>query len=133
VYNDEQVSYISAASVLDVLAVWDEEEKKLIPLGSNIEIKTVPPPDQMGGIYIPDTQRPISGVAEVVTVGRGWRGVNGKPIEFQVEAGQRVAFRSLEVMIVDLRPLGIDEDREIIMHGAVLAVLEDADAKEQAK
>jgi len=127
VWENEELKYLDIASILDILAVWDEEKMELIPLGSNLEVKAQEAPTQMNGLYLPDSQRPLSGFGLVEAVGKGWRGVNGKPIEFQVKVGDTIAFRPLEIMVVDMRPLGLDETRELVTHGSVLAVLKDVE------
>lgn len=125
VWENGQLQYLDVASILDILAIWDEENMKLIPLGQNLEVEAQEAPTQMGGIFIPDSQRPLSGFGKVKAVGKGWRGVNGKPIEFQVKEGDTIAYRPLEIMVIDMRPLGLDETREIVTHGNVLAVFKD--------
>lgn len=125
--GESEYSHIDVASVLDILAVWIDEENKLQPLGAHVEVELIKTPEVVNGIIVPEAHRPVSGVAVVKTVGKGWRGVNGKPVEFQVEEGQTVAFQAMNLQEIDLRPLGIDESRYVVSHGSILAVLKDDD------
>lgn len=130
VWEEGELKYLDIASVLDILAVWDEESMSLIPLGQGIEVEPIEAPDQVNGIYIPDSQKIISGFGKVISVGKGWRAVNGKEVPFQVKVGDIIAYKPLEIMKVDMRPLGFQCEKEIVYHGAVLAVYQTESASE---
>jgi len=66
---------------------------KIQPLADRVVIKTLEETEQMrGGLYIPDTAKEKPQQGEIVAVGPGKVGDDGKRIEPEVEVGNRVLY-----------------------------------------
>lgn len=121
-WGEDNLEHFDIASVLDILAIWKEDEMKLIPLGAVVEVELIDPPRKTGDLYLPDSAIPVSGFGKVKTLGLGWRTPTGASVPMQVKEGDIIAFKPLEIMEVDMRPLGVDENRILVTHGNILAV-----------
>ena len=66
---------------------------KIRPLHDRIVVKRVEAEDnKVGGLYIPDSAKEKPQEGEVVAVGNGKRGDDGKQIPLDVKAGDRILF-----------------------------------------
>jgi chaperonin GroES len=81
-----------------------------------------------GGIIIPDTakEKPMQG--EIVAVGPGGRGEDGKLIALEVKVGDRVLFGKWSGTEVKLD----NEELMIMKESDILGILEDTKSKKQA-
>ncbi len=81
-----------------------------------------------GGIIIPDTakEKPMQG--EIVAVGPGGRGEDGKLIALEVKVGDRVLFGKWSGTEVKLD----NEELMIMKESDILGILEDTKAKKHA-
>ena len=65
------------------------------PLGQNVLLRRLEAESKTkGGIYLPDTAKEKPREGEVLALGEGEIGKDGKRKEFQVKAGDRVIFSS---------------------------------------
>jgi len=65
------------------------------PLGQNVLLKRLEAKEKTkGGIYLPDTAKEKPREGEVLAIGDGAIGKDGKPRQFQVKTGDRVIFSS---------------------------------------
>lgn len=69
----------------------------ITPLYDRVVLKPEPPPEKVGGIYLPDSTNQESNVAEVMAVGPGKRTDTGKMLPCTVKVGDRVVFNNLIV------------------------------------
>ena len=68
---------------------------KIRPLGQNVLLRRLQAEEKTkGGIVLPDTAKEKPKEGEVLTIGEGEVGKDGKRKEFQVKAGDRVIFSS---------------------------------------
>jgi len=68
---------------------------KIKPLGQNVLVRRLEAEEKTkGGIYLPDTAKEKPKEGEVLAVGEGEIGKDGKRKEFQVKRGDRVIFSS---------------------------------------
>ena len=68
---------------------------KIRPLGQNVLLRRLEAEEKTkGGIVLPDTAKEKPKEGEVLTIGEGEIGKDGKRKEFQVKAGDRVIFSS---------------------------------------
>ncbi len=66
---------------------------KIRPLYDRIVVKRLEEEEtKIGGLYIPDSAKEKPQQGEVVSVGNGKRGDDGKPIPLDVKAGDRILF-----------------------------------------
>ena len=66
---------------------------KLRPLQDRILVKRIEEQEKTaGGIYIPDTAKEKPVMGQVVSVGKGKKGEDGKTIPLDVKAGDKVLF-----------------------------------------
>jgi chaperonin GroES len=102
---------------------------KLRPLQDRVLIRRVEPETKSaGGIFIPDNvqEKPVEG--EIIAVGSGARGEDGKLIPMEVKPGDRVLFGKWSGTEVKL-----DGDELMIMKESdIMGVLEHAVAAKQA-
>lgn len=117
---------ISAASVLDVLAVLEDMNTLTIqPLGQYIEVEKIEFEDANEfGIQLPDAKKAPTNLGKVVRLGKGFYGPDGTPVPFQVKEGDTIVFNALSVMVVDFVTLGTDEKKYLIKHGDIIGVVE---------
>ena len=67
------------------------KKTKIQPLGDRVLVKSIEESEQVrGGIIIPDSAKEKPQEAEVVALGTGGRGEDGKVIAFSVKVGDRV-------------------------------------------
>lgn len=101
---------------------------KIKPLHDNILVKRVEEAEKTkGGIYIPDTAKEKPAEGEVVAVGSGRIGKDGKLIPLAVKEGDRVLFQKYagtEVKIEGEEYLIMDED-------SVMAIIERDSSKKK--
>jgi chaperonin GroES len=101
---------------------------KIKPLHDNILVKRVEEAEKTkGGIYIPDTAKEKPAEGEVVAVGSGRLGKDGKLIPLAVKEGDRVLFQKYagtEVKIEGEEYLIMDED-------SVMAIIERDSSKKK--
>jgi chaperonin GroES len=87
---------------------------KVIPLHDRVLLKRLEEKETVkGGIIIPDTAREKPQEAEVIAVGKGKVGENGKVIPLDVKKGDKVLigkFSGQEVTIDDVEHVIIRED-----------------------
>jgi chaperonin GroES len=63
------------------------------PLHDRVVVKRIEESETMqGGLYIPDSAKEKPQQGEVVAIGRGKRGDDGKLIELDVQVGDRILF-----------------------------------------
>jgi len=68
---------------------------KIRPLGQNVLLRRLEAEEKTkGGIVLPDTAKEKPKEGEVLSIGEGEIGKDGKRKEFQVKAGDRVIFSS---------------------------------------
>lgn len=66
---------------------------KIKPLGERVLLKRIEEDEQVrGGIIIPDSAKEKSQEAEVVALGTGKKGEDGKLVAFNVSVGDKVLF-----------------------------------------
>src|SRR5689334_12832989 len=71
----------------------EDKDMKIRPLYDRLVVKRIEQQEQMqGGLYIPDTAKEKPQEGEVVAVGKGKRGDDGKLIPLDVQAGDRILF-----------------------------------------
>lgn len=101
---------------------------KIKPLHDNILVKRVEEAEKTkGGIYIPDTAKEKPAEGEVVAVGSGRIGKDGKLIPLTVKEGDRILFQKYggtEVKIEGEEYLIMDED-------SVMAIIERDSSKKK--
>lgn len=101
---------------------------KIKPLHDNILVKRVEEAEKTkGGIYIPDTAKEKPAEGEVVAVGSGRVGKDGKLIPLAVKEGDRILFQKYagtEVKIEGEEYLIMDED-------SVMAIIERDSSKKK--
>jgi len=109
-------------SMLDVLCTIDLETMKIKPLGSYVQIeKMESPKESAGGMLLPDSKRTPPNLGKVVTLGTGWKTIDGTTVPFHVAEDDMIAYDPFKVMIVDLEHLGINETYHIIQHANIIA------------
>jgi chaperonin GroES len=88
---------------------------KFRPLGDRVVVKRLTEDTKTaGGIIIPDTAQEKPQEGEVVAVGPGGRDENGKRIEMELKAGDRVLF-------------GKWSGTEVKIHGDELLIMKESD------
>ena len=99
------------------------------PLHDRIVVKRIEEEEnKIGGLYIPDSAKEKPQQGEVVAVGNGKRGEDGKVIPLDVKAGDRILFGKYSGS--DIK---IDGDEYLIMReDEVLGVLEGGTKKAKA-
>ena len=87
---------------------------KIKPLGERVLLKRIEEDEQVrGGIIIPDSAKEKSQEAEVVALGTGKKGEDGKVIPFNVKKGDRVllpSYGGTPVKVNGVEYILIDED-----------------------
>ncbi len=87
---------------------------KIRPLGQNVLLRRLEAEEKTkGGIYLPDTAKEKPREGEVLALGEGEIGKDGKTKDFQVKKGDRVIFSSYagtEVKIEGEELLILSED-----------------------
>ena len=102
---------------------------KIRPLHDRIVVKRVEAEDnKVGGLYIPDSAKEKPQEGEVVAVGNGKRGDDGKQIPLDVKAGDRILFGKYSGS--DIKIDG--EEYMIMREDEVLGVLEGGTKKAKA-
>ncbi len=102
---------------------------KIRPLHDRIVVKRVDTEDnKVGGLYIPDSAKEKPQEGEVVAVGNGKRGDDGKQIPLDVKAGDRILFGKYSGS--DIKIDG--EEYMIMREDEVLGVLEGGSKKAKA-
>jgi chaperonin GroES len=102
---------------------------KIRPLHDRIVVKRVEAEDnKVGGLYIPDSAKEKPQEGEVVAVGNGKRGEDGKLIPLDVKAGDRILFGKYSGS--DIKIDG--EEYMIMREDEVLGVLEGGSKKAKA-
>jgi chaperonin GroES len=102
---------------------------KIRPLHDRIVVKRVEAEDnKVGGLYIPDSAKEKPQEGEVVAVGNGKRGDDGKQIPLDVKAGDRILFGKYSGS--DIKIDG--EEYMIMREDEVLGVLEGGSKKAKA-
>ncbi len=96
------------------------------PLYDRIVVKRIEPQEQMqGGLYIPDTAKEKPQEGEVVAVGKGKRGDDGKIMPLDVKVGDKILFGKYsgsDIKIVDDEFLIMREDEVLgVLEGAAVA------------
>ncbi len=91
------------------------------PLGQNVLLRRVEAESKTkGGIFLPDTAKEKPREGEVLAIGEGEIGKDGKRKDFQVKAGDRVIFSSYAGTEVKMS----GEDYLIIGEDDILGVVE---------
>jgi chaperonin GroES len=91
------------------------------PLADRVVVKALEETEQMrGGLYIPDTAKEKPQQGEVVAVGPGKMTDDGKRIEPEVKAGDKVLYGKYSGTEVTVK----DEQYLILREADVLAVIE---------
>jgi co-chaperonin GroES (HSP10) len=124
---------VYTASELDAMCILDLEDEftmetkdfKIKPLGVYIEIEKVEPLVTASTILLPDSKTTPTHVGIVKSLGKGWKDLNGKPIEHQVAVGNKVAFNGYNPCVVDLEPLGVEDKRFLVMHTDIYGIIEE--------
>jgi len=94
---------------------------KVRPLHDRILVKRLDPKEQVrGGIIIPDTAKEKPLEAEVIAVGEGKYGDDGKRIKLDVKAGDKVLIGKYSGTDIKLD----DEDFTILREDEVLAIID---------
>jgi chaperonin GroES len=102
---------------------------KIRPLHDRIVVKRVEAEDnKVGGLYIPDSAKEKPQEGEVVAVGNGKRGEDGKLIPLDVKAGDRILFGKYSGSDIKLD----GEEYMIMREDEVLGVLEGGSKKAKA-
>ncbi len=87
---------------------------KIQPLGDRVLVKQAEEKEQIkGGIIIPDAAKEKSQEAEVVAIGSGKLGSDGKRVAFEVKVGDRVLiskYGGTEVAVGDEKYVLLRED-----------------------
>ena len=87
---------------------------KIQPLGDRVLVKQAEEKEQIkGGIIIPDAAKEKSQEAEVVAIGSGKLGSDGKRVAFEVKVGDRVLiskYGGTEVTVGDEKYVLLRED-----------------------
>lgn len=96
------------------------KKTKITPLGDRVLVKRLEEMEQVkGGIIIPDSAKEKPQEAEVVALGTGRKGEDGKPICFEVKVGDKVLtskYGGTEVKIDD-------EDYMLVREEDILGVI----------
>ena len=99
------------------------------PLHDRIVVKRVEEDEtKVGGLFIPDSAKEKPQKGEVVAVGKGKRGDDGKLIPLDVQAGDRILFGKYSGS--DIKMDGVEY--LIMREDEVLGVLEGAEKKAKA-
>jgi chaperonin GroES len=94
---------------------------KIKPLGQNVLVRRLEAEERTkGGIYLPDTAKEKPKEGEVLAVGEGDIGKDGKRKEFQVKRGDRVIFSSYAGTEIKME----GEEYLIISEDDILGVVE---------
>jgi chaperonin GroES len=102
---------------------------KIRPLHDRIVVKRLDKTeDKVGGLFIPDSAKEKPQEGEVVSVGNGKRGEDGKLIPLDVKAGDRILFGKYSGSDVKID----GEEYMIMREDEVLGVLEGAGKKAKA-
>ena len=118
---------LHVASELDIMCTIDMTDLTLKPLGVMIEIEKLEKQITESTVLLPDSKEVPVNAGKVKSVGKGWFDISGNPIEHQVNIGDIVLFDPYKVMVVNLEPLGINEQKFLIMHNDIYGVLNRAD------
>jgi chaperonin GroES len=95
--------------------------KKIRPLGQNVLLRRLEAEEKTkGGIILPDTAKEKPREGEVLAIGEGELGKDGKRKDFQVKQGDRVIFSSYAGTEVKLS----GEEYLIISEDDILGVVE---------
>ncbi len=90
------------------------KKPKIKPLGDRILVKHIEESEQIkGGIIIPDSAKEKPQEAEVIVLGTGKKGEDGKPVGFEVKVGDTVIiskYGGTEVKIDDVKYQLVRED-----------------------
>jgi chaperonin GroES len=101
---------------------------KIRPLHDRIVVKRLDNEEnKIGGLYIPDSAKEKPQEGEVIAVGHGKRGEDGKLIPLDVKAGDRILFGKYSGS--DIKIDG--EEYMIMREDEVLGVLEGAPGKKK--
>ena len=93
---------------------------KIQPLADRVVVKALEETEQMrGGLYIPDTAKEKPQQGEIVAVGPGRVGDDGKRIEPEVEVGNRVLYGKYSGTEVNVE----GEEYLILRESDVLAII----------
>jgi chaperonin GroES len=102
---------------------------KIRPLHDRIVVKRLDATEnKVGGLFIPDSAKEKPQEGEVVSVGNGKRGEDGKLIPLDVKAGDRILFGKYSGSDVKID----GEEYMIMREDEVLGVLEGAGKKAKA-
>ncbi len=94
---------------------------KIRPLGQNVLLRRLEAEEKTkGGIVLPDTAKEKPKEGEVLTIGEGEVGKDGKNKQFQVKAGDRVIFSSYAGTEVKIE----GDEYLILSEDDILAVVE---------
>jgi chaperonin GroES len=100
------------------------------PLHDRIVVKRIEnKEDKIGALYVPDSAKEKPQEGEVVAVGKGKRGDDGKLIPLDVQVGDRVLFGKYSGSDV---PKSFGDEYLIMREDEVLGVLEGAEKKAKA-
>jgi chaperonin GroES len=100
------------------------------PLYDRVVVKRIEEDAAMvGGLFIPDSAKEKPQQGEVVAVGKGKRGDDGKIIPLEVQVGDRVLFGKYSGSDV---PKSYGDDHLIMREDEILGVLEGAGKKAKA-
>ncbi len=93
------------------------------PLYDRIVVKRIEQPQEqmLGGLYIPDSAKEKPQEGEVVAVGKGKRGDDGKLMPLEVKVGDRVLFGKYSGSEA---PRSVGEDYLIMREDEILGILE---------
>ncbi|MGH7162270.1 MAG: co-chaperone GroES [Planctomycetota bacterium] len=94
---------------------------KIKPLGQNVLLRRLEAEERTkGGIYLPDTAKEKPKEGEILAIGEGDVGKDGKRKEFQVKKGDRVIFSSYAGTEIKIE----GEDYLILSEDDILGVVE---------
>jgi len=111
------------------LFVLEENDMTFRPLHDRILVRRLEAEEKTaGGIIIPDTAKEKPSEGEVIAVGAGRRDENGKLIELDVKAGDRILFGKWSGTEIRLD----GEDFLIMKESDVMGVIEAQSAEKKA-
>jgi chaperonin GroES len=100
------------------------------PLHDRIVVKRIDEDQtKIGGLFIPDSAKEKPQQGEVVAIGKGKHGDDGKLIPMDVKVGDRVLFGKYSGSDV---PKAYGDDHLIMREDEILAVIEGAEKKAKA-
>lgn len=111
-------SAVYCASVLDVLGKM--KDGVFIPLGSLVVIDKFEAVTEKDGLKVADGITAAPNIAKVKTLGTGWRTPEGARIPFHVEEGDTIAYLPFQEMVIDMSPLGVEDELHLVQHGSIL-------------